>query len=176
MEQSFRHGISGTCFLTRPDHPCSGLCMPEAAPALPTQTLEQCLALKISSTFHSFYLLFLLPNLYRGSGGAMQYTGIRTHDSRSTIGLSESQTGSRTYYINNKMAVNLRYQKATRNNIPTTRDYYVINIGTSPRTDVGMLPHLAYCNRLRGLWEFSTVGMSPPTTMSPFASIDAQLE
>ena len=101
---------------------------------------------------------------------------IHRNDSRSTIGLSESQTGSRTYYINNKMAVNLRYQKATRNNIPITRDYYVINIGTSPRTDVGMLPHLAYCNRLRGLWEFSTVGMSPPTTMSPFASIDAQLE
>lgn len=56
-----------------------------------------------------------MPNLHRGSGGAMQYTGIRTHDSRSMTGLSESQTGSRTYYINYKMAVNLRYQKATRN-------------------------------------------------------------
>ena len=132
-----------------------------------------------TQNFHNsnpFIFNSCMPNLHRGSGGAMQYTGIRTHDSRSTIGLSESQTGSRTYYINNKMAVNLRYQKATRNNIPITRDYYVINIGTSPRTDVGMLPHLAFCNRLRGLWEFSTVGMSPPTTMSPFASIDAQLE
>ena len=56
----------------------------------------------------------------------MQYTGICTHDSRSTTGLSESLMGSRTYYINYKMAVNLRYHKAIRNNPSTTRDYYVI--------------------------------------------------